>query len=142
MWDKDANGYARGDGIAACVLKLLSVAVKDGDDIECIIRETGFNQDGASTGITMPSAATQQALIRSTYSEAGLDLSKVSDRPQLFEAHGTGMLAGNLIEIEAILKALFSEEFTTRTAGERLYVGSIKTILGHIEGTAGLAALL
>lgn len=90
----------------------------------------------------MPSAAAQQALIRSTYSKAGLDLGKASDRPQFFEAHGTGTPAGDRIEAEAISKAFFGEEFATRTAGERLYVGSIKTILGHTEGTAGVAALL
>lgn len=142
MWDKDANGYARGDGVAVCILKTLSAAIEDGDDIECIIRETGLNQDGATAGITMPSAAAQQALIRSTYSKAGLDLSKASDRPQFFEAHGTGTPAGDPIEAEAISKAFFGEEFATRAAVERLYVGSIKTILGHTEGTAGVAALL
>lgn len=142
MWDQDANGYARGDGVAACILKTLSAAIEDGDDIECIIRETGLNQDGATTGITMPSAVAQQALIRSTYSKAGLDISKESDRPQFFEAHGTGTPAGDPIEAEAISRAFFGDEFATRTTGGRLYVGSIKTILGHTEGTAGVAAML
>jgi len=90
MWDQDANGYARGDGVAAVVLKTLSAALEDGDHIECIIRETGLNQDGASAGITMPSASAQEALIRSTYAKAGLDLLSQRDRPQYFEAHGTG----------------------------------------------------
>lgn len=142
MWDKDANGYARGDGVAACILKTLSAAIEDGDDIECIIRETGVNQDGATTGITMPSATAQQALIRSTYEKAGLDLAKANDRPQFFEAHGTGTPAGDPIEAEAISKAFFGEEYASRVADEPLYVGSIKTILGHTEGTAGVAALL
>lgn len=142
MWDQEADGYGRGDGVATCVLKTLSAAIADGDDIECIIRETGVNQDGATTGITMPSAAAQQALIRSTYAKAGLDLSKVSDRPQFFEAHGTGTPAGDPIEAEAISKAFFGEEYATRVVDEPLYVGSIKTILGHTEGTAGVAALL
>jgi hybrid polyketide synthase/nonribosomal peptide synthetase ACE1 len=53
MWDADANGYARGEGIAAVVLKTLSAAEADGDHIECIIRETGTNQDGKTPGITM-----------------------------------------------------------------------------------------
>ena len=53
MWDADANGYARGEGIAAVVLKTLSAAVADGDDIECVIRETGVNQDGKTHGITV-----------------------------------------------------------------------------------------
>ncbi|KAL4914772.1 hypothetical protein BDW62DRAFT_219851 [Aspergillus aurantiobrunneus] len=142
MWDKDANGYARGDGVAACVLKTLGAAIADGDDIECIIRETAVNQDGATTGITMPSAAAQQALIRSTYEKAGLDLSKMNDRPQFFEAHGTGTPAGDPIEAEAISKAFYGENYPTRVTDEPLYVGSIKTILGHTEGTAGVAALL
>lgn len=90
MWDADADGYARGEGVAAVILKPLSKALADGDDIECVIRETGVNQDGKTPGITMPSAAAQAALIQSTYSRAGLDISKASDRPQFFEAHGTG----------------------------------------------------
>lgn len=90
MWDKGANGYARGDGVAALVLKTLSQAVADGDSIECIIRETGINQDGRTKGITMPSPIAQANLIWSTYKNAGLDLAKPEDRPQYFEAHGTG----------------------------------------------------
>lgn len=90
MWDKDANGYARGDGIAAVVLKPLSAALADGDHIECLVRETGINQDGRTKGITMPNPSAQADLIRETYARAGLDLSKPSDRPQYFEAHGTG----------------------------------------------------
>lgn len=88
MWDADANGYARGEGIAAVVMKTLSAALEDGDDIECLIRETGINQDGRTTGITMPSAISQAALIRETYLKAGLDLTNKSDRCQYFEAHG------------------------------------------------------
>lgn len=90
MWDKDADGYARGDGIAAVVLKTLSAALNDGDYIECIVRETGINQDGRTKGITMPNPIAQANLIHETYARAGLDLSKPSDRPQYFEAHGTG----------------------------------------------------
>lgn len=142
MWDQGANGYARGDGVAACVLKTLSQAIADGDHIECIIRETGFNQDGATTGITMPSATAQKSLIETTYARAGLDLSKSSDRPQFFEAHGTGTPAGDPIEAEAIAKAFYGEKYSSKVPGEPLYVGSIKTVLGHTEGTAGVAALL
>lgn len=76
------------------MLKRLSQAIADGDHIECVIRETQINQDGKTKGITMPSAAAQTALIRATYEKAGLDLTKPSDRPQYFEAHGTGTPAG------------------------------------------------
>lgn len=92
MWDADADGYARGDGVAAVVLKLLKDAIADGDDIECIIRETAVNQDGRTTGITMPSSQAQTDLIHKAYSGAGLDLANPADRPQYFEAHGTGKI--------------------------------------------------
>ena len=144
MWDKDANGYARGDGVAAIVLKTLSAALADGDHIECLIRETGLNQDGATAGLTMPSATAQQVLIHNTYNKAGLDLAAQADRPQYFEAHGTGTPAGDPIEAEAISSAFFGDEKDTKLkAGDHpLYVGSIKTVLGHTEGTAGVAAIL
>ncbi|RYP68922.1 hypothetical protein DL770_008338 [Monosporascus sp. CRB-9-2] len=93
MWDHDANGYARGDGVAAVILKTLNQAIAGRDSIDCIIRETSLNQDGATTGITMPSSVAQKALILSTYEKAGLDIQAEVDRPQYFEAHGTGELA-------------------------------------------------
>lgn len=138
MWDATADGYARGDGVAAVVLKTLSSALKDGDHIECVIRETGVNQDGRTPGITMPSAVAQKALIRDTYSRAGLDLSQPEDRCQYFEAHGTGTPTGDPLEAEAISSAFFP----SGRHFDKLYVGSIKTVIGHTEGTAGLAGLL
>jgi hybrid polyketide synthase/nonribosomal peptide synthetase ACE1 len=88
MWDADANGYARGEGVAAVILKPLEAALRDGDHVESIIVETGVNQDGATTGITMPSATAQAELIRETYLKAGLDPSRPEDICQYFEAHG------------------------------------------------------
>ncbi|KAK3689258.1 putative polyketide synthase [Podospora appendiculata] len=149
MWDQEANGYARGDGVATVVLKTLSTALEDGDHIEGVIRETGLNQDGATPGITMPSAFAQEALIRSTYAKAGLDLSVPCDRPQYFEAHGTGTPAGDPAEAEAIYKSFFTSpkggilpDPLGLGKGHPLYVGSIKTVLGHTEGTAGVAAII
>ncbi|KAM0202100.1 hypothetical protein ACHAQI_010959 [Fusarium lateritium] len=139
MWDASANGYARGEGVASIVLKTLSQAIADGDTIECIIRETGVNQDGRTSGITVPSNVAQTNLIKDTYSRAGLDLSKPADRPQFFHAHGTGTKAGDPQEAEAIHNAFFRDGVV---AGDKLYVGSIKTIIGHTEGTAGLASLI
>ncbi|GKT54723.1 hybrid NRPS/NKS cluster containing protein [Colletotrichum tofieldiae] len=144
MWDAEADGYARGEGVAAVVLKTLSQALADGDDIECIIRETGINQDGKTPGITMPSAKAQASLIRSTYARAGLDLSKAGDRPQFFEAHGTGTPAGDPIEAAAISHAFFGDDAKSKSTDthDTLFVGSIKTVIGHTEGTAGLAAII
>lgn len=70
------------------VLKTLSQALLDGDSIECVIRETGINQDGRTTGITMPSHVAQETLIRETYARAGLDVAQAENRCQFFEAHG------------------------------------------------------
>ncbi|ODH20336.1 hypothetical protein ACO22_05914 [Paracoccidioides brasiliensis] len=138
MWDSRADGYGRGDGFASVVLKTLSAAIEDGDHIECIIRETGLNQDGRTKGITMPSAEAQVSLIQETYSRAGLDLNNPMERCQFFEAHGTGTPAGDPIEAEAVHRALGS-----RLSGdEKLFVGSVKTLLGHTEGTAGLAGIM
>ncbi|KAK1676294.1 beta-ketoacyl synthase domain-containing protein [Colletotrichum godetiae] len=139
MWDQGANGYARGDGVAAVVLKTLSAALADGDHIEAIIRETGVNQDGRSRGITMPSAAAQASLIRATYAKAGLNPESDTDRCQYFEAHGTGTPAGDPVEAEAVHTAFFGNR---DPAADRLLVGSIKTIIGHTESTAGLAGIL
>ncbi|ORY71958.1 putative polyketide synthase [Pseudomassariella vexata] len=144
MWDQGADGYARGDGVAAVVLKTLSAALEDGDHIECIIRETGLNQNGRSAtagGITLPSASAQETLIRDTYTKAGLDLRLKSDGPQYFEAHGTGTQAGDPAEAEAVYNA-FCRDDTDIVGRHPLYVGSGKTVHGHTEGAAGVAALL
>ncbi|KAF2731318.1 ketoacyl-synt-domain-containing protein [Polyplosphaeria fusca] len=141
MWDASANGYAKGEGVAVVCLKRLDEAIRDGDQIESIIRETGTNQDGHTKGITMPSATAQTDLIRKTYRNSGLDPTEASSRPMYFEAHGTGTKIGDPIEAEAIRDAFFplDKQFAEE---EVLYIGSIKTVIGHTEGTAGLAGLL
>ena len=90
MWDAGANGYARGEGFAAVIMKTLSNAIADGDDIQCIIRETGVNSDGRTQGITLPSPEAQTQLIRQVYERAGLNPMLPNERCQFFEAHGTG----------------------------------------------------
>jgi hybrid polyketide synthase/nonribosomal peptide synthetase ACE1 len=60
MWDQDVSGYVRGEGVAAVVVKRLGAAIADGDHIECIIKESGVNQDGRTKGITMPSSTARQ----------------------------------------------------------------------------------
>lgn len=79
----DAKGYGRGEGIATVILKSVSDAIRDGDTIRAVIRGTGVNQDGHTTGITLPNSDAQADLIRSTYRNAGLDFSETP----YFEAH-------------------------------------------------------
>nr|WHN38868.1 polyketide synthase 7/nonribosomal peptide synthetase [Elsinoe perseae] len=138
MWDESANGYGRGEAVGVVILKRLGDALADGDDIECIIRQTAVNQDGATSGITMPSGKAQKNLIVQTYRKAGLD--PIKSRCQYFEAHGTGTQAGDPMEAEAIWRT-FRGDSSTEDA-HPLYVGSIKTILGHSESTAGIAGIL
>lgn len=146
MWDIKADGYARGDGFAAVMLKTLSQALKDGDHIESVIRETMVGSDGRTAGITMPSASAQAALIRQTYHRAGLDCRLKTDRCHYFEAHGTGTPAGDPTEAKAVRDAFFPDEDASGLGvsglNECLYIGSIKTVTGHLEGSAGLAGLL
>lgn len=151
----------RGDGFAVIIAKPLSKALENRDNIEYVVRETGVNQDGRTKGITMPSAIAQANLIRATYAKAGLDLSKKHDRPQYFEAHGTGSSAvshrlwltigltrvkgtitGDPLEAQAISDAFFSPDKMSEFGPDPLYIGSAKTVIGHTEGTAGLAGLM
>ncbi|KAH6721537.1 putative polyketide synthase [Leptodontidium sp. MPI-SDFR-AT-0119] len=140
MWDAGGDGYARGEGIAAVMLKRLSDAIADGDHIECVIRETSVNQGGRSTGLTVPNPVAQVNLIRQTYAKAGLDLNCSEDRPQYFQAHGTGTKVGDLNEATAIHNTFFGKPEDMDK--EKLFVGSIKTVIGHSEGAAGIAGML
>ena len=74
-FDAEGDGYGRGEGFAAVVLKRVSDAVRDGDPIRAVIRGTGVNQDGKTKGITVPNADAQAGLIRSVYEKAGLEFS-------------------------------------------------------------------
>ncbi|KAL8999563.1 MAG: hypothetical protein Q9169_001652 [Polycauliona sp. 2 TL-2023] len=141
MWDQAADGYARGEGICAFFMKTLSQALRDGDRIDALIRETCVNSDGRTKGIAMPSAEAQMALIRTAYRNAGLDILRAEDRPQYIEAHGTGTPAGDSREAFALSQTFFptGHEHDDRPT---IVVGSIKTIIGHTEGTAGIAGLL
>ena len=99
-----------------------------------MVRQTGINQDGKTSGITLPSAEAQQALIESVYRTAGLDPVETS----YVEAHGTGTPAGDPLEASALAN-VFSPG---RPADKPLRIGSIKSNMGHLEGCSGLAGLI
>lgn len=133
-FDHRANGYARGEGFGFTLLKPLRTAIRDGDMIRAVVRATGVNQDGRSPTITQPSPAAQIDLIRKTYEKGGLDLATT----RYVEAHGTGTPIGDPIEAAAI-----GEVFRDyRDSNHPLFVGSVKSNIGHLEGASGLAGIL
>ncbi|KAK2024958.1 ketoacyl-synt-domain-containing protein [Colletotrichum zoysiae] len=133
-FDSAADGYGRGEGCAALVLKRASDAIRDGDSIRAVIRATGLNQDGKTKSITRPSQDAQVSLIRSTYKLAGLDLGEAS----YFETHGTGTKTGDPIELGAIYETMG----ILREEGDPLHIGGVKPNIGHGEAVAGLSSVI
>ncbi|MFF3941591.1 type I polyketide synthase, partial [Streptomyces phaeofaciens] len=133
-FDAGANGYVRGEGGAYLALKTLSRAVADGDRIYCVIEGSAVNNDGATPGLTVPSARAQEEVIRRAHERAGTRPEDV----QYVELHGTGTRVGDPIEAAALGSALG----TGRPADSPLRVGSAKTNIGHLEGAAGIVGLL
>ncbi|KAI2940983.1 hypothetical protein CBS63078_564 [Aspergillus niger] len=132
-FDHRADGYARSEGVGTVILKRLSSAVTDGDTIRAVIRGTGLNQDGRTPGIAYPSLRSQERLIETTYQNAGLDTADTC----YIETHGTGTQAGDYVEASSI-----SSGFKTTTRGLPLYLGALKTSIGHLEGGSGIAGLI
>lgn len=133
-FDDRANGYARGEGVVAIVVKPLADALRDHDVVRAVIRATGSNQDGRTPGLTQPSAEAQEILIRHVYQKAGLTL----EDTRYVEAHGTGTPTGDPIEMKAIGRVFR----THRSSQHPLYVGSVKANIGHLEGGSGLAGII
>ncbi|CAI4212777.1 unnamed protein product [Parascedosporium putredinis] len=133
-FDSRANGFGRGEGAGVVILKPLADAIRDNDNIRAVIAGTGVNQDGRTNGITMPNGEAQLDLMRKVYRDAGLD-------PKLtgyVEAHGTGTKVGDPLEMRA-LHNMFNEG---RSKLRPLYVGSVKTNVGHLEGASGIVSLI
>jgi acyl transferase domain-containing protein/acyl-CoA synthetase (AMP-forming)/AMP-acid ligase II/acyl carrier protein len=134
-FDERANGYARSEGCGALLLKLLSDAERDGDKIYAVIEGSAMNQDGRSSGLTVPSGNAQQKVIASALQDAGV----TADSIQYLEAHGTGTKLGDPIELNAIASAFHCNIEGARTT---LKVGSVKANLGHMESAAGMGSLI
>ena len=130
----EADGFARSEGCGIVVLKRLSDAQADGDRVLAVIRGTALNQDGRSSGITVPNGNAQEAVIREALSRSGVEPADVD----YVEAHGTGTSLGDPIEVKALASALSRE----RSARHPLRIGSVKTNIGHTEIAAGVAGLI
>ncbi|MEU5416128.1 SDR family NAD(P)-dependent oxidoreductase [Streptomyces clavifer] len=132
-FDARANGFTRGEGVGAVLLKRLDHALRDGDRVLGVIRGTAVNQDGRSSGFTAPNVLAQVSLIETALADAGLEPSAVG----YAETHGTGTALGDPIEMDALATAL-----GRRNGGAPLPVGAVKANFGHLEGTAGVAGLI
>ena len=133
-FDASADGYGRGEGCGAIVLKRLSDAMRDGDNILATIRGSAVNHDGPSSGLTVPNKLAQEKLIHQALETAKVDPSEVS----YIEAHGTGTSLGDPIEIRALAK-VFQQSHSSENP---LMIGSVKTNIGHLEAAAGIAGLI
>lgn len=128
-----ADGYVPAEAVGAVLLKPLSSAIADGDDIYAVIKGTAVNHSGRTPGLRTPSVAAQAALIEDCLDRAGIDPASLG----YLEAHGTGTEIGDLIEIQALRKV-----FEERTDAKRFCaLGSVKSAIGHAEAAAGISAL-
>ncbi len=135
-FDDNADGYVRGEGCGVVILKKLSDALKDGDKILSIIISTAINQDGKSNGFTAPNEKAQEKVIQSALLKAKVNPLDI----QYIETHGTGTKLGDPIELNALSEAYNRKN--TKTNDQPLYVGSVKTNIGHLESAAGIAGLI
>ena len=133
-FDARADGFVRSEGCGMIVLKRLSDAIANGDNVLALIRGSAINQDGRSSGLTVPNGLAQQELIRRTLTVAGVEPGDVD----YVEAHGTGTALGDPIEVEALGAVLGKN----RAADHPLILGSVKTSIGHPEAAAGIAGLI
>lgn len=115
-------------------MKPLDQALKDGDHIRALIAGSGMNQDGRTNGITMPNGDAQVSLMKSVYKKHGLDPRDTG----YIEAHGTGTKVGDPIEATA-LHEVFGEG---RSSKQPLFVGSVKSNIGHLEGASGVVSII
>src|SRR5262249_49970231 len=130
----DANGFGRGEGCGVLILKRLSDAVAAGDKVLALIRGSAVNHDGASSGFTVPNLLAQQEVMRQAQRNARIASASIA----YIEAHGTGTELGDPIEVQA-LTSVFCKD---RSPESPLFLGSVKSNIGHLEAAAGVAGLI
>ena len=133
-FDAAGKGFVRGEGAVVLVLKPLSLALRDQDRVYATVLSTAANQDGHQANLTVPTVNAQQELLREACRLANVNPRDIS----YVEAHGTGTPVGDPVEATALGTILGSG----RKPADSLWVGSIKTNIGHLEASAGLAGLV
>lgn len=132
-FSSDADGYARSEGGGMLVLKRVSDARRDGDQILAVIAGSAINHDGRSNGLLAPNPDAQEAVLRKAYKDAGINPRTVD----YIEAHGTGTILGDPIEADALGRVVGRG----RDADKPALLGAVKSNLGHLESAAGAASL-
>ncbi len=132
-FDAKADGYVRAEGCGVVVLKRLSDALRDRDNILALVRGSTVNQDGRTAGIAAPNASAQQSVMREALAQAGVS----PDELTYIEAHGTGTSIGDPIEVEAIKGVLGKASAESPPC----LMGSVKANIGHLENASGMASL-
>ncbi|MCK0176255.1 polyketide synthase Pks13 [Mycolicibacterium sp. F2034L] len=132
-FSQDADGYSRAEGAGMLVLKRLSDARRDGDDIIAVIAGSAVNHDGRSNGLLAPNPDAQAEVLRKAYKDAGINPRDVD----YVEAHGTGTILGDPIEADALGRVVGRN----RPADRPALLGAVKSNVGHLESAAGAASL-
>ncbi|MCT4598832.1 MAG: SDR family NAD(P)-dependent oxidoreductase [Vallitalea sp.] len=133
-FDEKANGFVPGEGCGAVLLKSLSKAIEDGDQIYGVIEASALNNDGKTMGVTTPNPIAQQEVIEAALTKGNINPHDIS----YIEAHGTGTLIGDPMELRALTKVFRKYTDDTVFCG----IGSVKTNIGHLFSAAGVASFI